>query len=348
MITINIIDYIKKHQNETFKDYHFTEVDNLILSLLPYIDFTDIVPAFKKNKITLKEAVAKLENKKFHNRDFFAHNTKKMLNIMSTTKRYGDAYLYNYMKVVNNAMQFGALTIKLNDKTIFISYAGTDTSIIGWEENFKLSYLYPSASQKYAAIYLNKAVGLLDKNILIGGHSKGGNLAICAAMNTKWYIKTRLKAIYNNDGPGFLKEQIESSSYKKIAAKIKMYVPEESIIGMILYHVDNYTVVKARSFNIFQHDAFNWQCSESSFITSKLNKRSKKLEKRLTEKLEKLSLEERLKLVQNLFLIFKNNNIKDAKDFKITKIFKLIKSFQKLDKQTQNLLIEFLILIFIK
>jgi len=346
VIIINIIDYIKKHQNETFKEFPMTEVDSLILSLLPYIDYTGIVPAFRKNKITIKETATKISTKKEH--DIFAKNTKKMLNIMSNTKRYSNALLYNYMKVVNNEMQFGALTIKLDDKTTYIAYAGTDTSIIGWEEDFKMAYLYPGASQKYASIYLNKALGIFDKNVIIGGHSKGGNLAICAGMNAKWYLKPRIKAIYNFDGPGFLKEQIESSLYKKIASKVKLYVPESSIIGMILYHTNAYTVVKAKSFNIFQHDAFNWLCSESSLITSRLNKRSKKLEQRITEKLEKIPVEERLKLVQSLFLIFKNNDIKDAKDIKITKIFKLIKSFHKLDKNTQNLLIEFLIIIFIK
>ena len=345
---MNIIDYIKKNKNHTFKELPFNEVDNLILSLLTYIDFTDIVPAFKKEKITLKEAAEKISDKKKSFRGLFISNTFKMVQIMKDSKRYQDILLYNYMKIVNSDMQFGAMTMKLPDKSIYISFAGTDSSIIGWEEDFKMTYLYPGASQKYASIYLNKAIGLLDKNIRIGGHSKGGNLSICAAMNARFFIKRKIKEITNFDGPGFLKKEIESKAYKKIESKIKMFVPKESIIGMLLYNTPDYIVVKSKGLNIFQHDAFNWQCKNNALIRDNQSKRSKNLQKKLTKKLEEMKTNERVNLVTNLFNIFKKINIKDTKEIKLKEIFKLIKEFQKLDKETQNLLTELLIIIFIK
>ena len=345
---MNIIDYIKKNKDKTFNDYHFNEIDNLIFSLLTYIDFTGIVPAFKNGKITLKEAAEKLSNKKKYYRGMFISNTFKMLQIMKDTKRYKDTLLYNYMKIVNDDMQFGAITMKLPDKSIYISFAGTDSSIIGWEEDFKMTYLYPGASQKYASIYLNKAISLLDKTVRVGGHSKGGNLAICAVMNAHFWVRKKVVKINNFDGPGFLKKEIESKPYKKIEPRIKMYVPKESIIGMLLYNTPEYIVIKSKGLNILQHDAFNWQIKEKSLIRDTQSKRSKALQKKLTKKLEELSLEERINLVKNLFNIFKNNNIKDTKEIKIREIFKLIKEFKKLDKETQNLLTELLIIIFIK
>lgn len=345
---MNIIDYIKKNKDKTFKDYPFNEIDNLIFSLLTYIDFTKIVPAFKQGKITLKEAAQKLSEKKKNYRGMFIGNTFKMFQIMKDTKRYQDTLLYNYMKVVNDDMQFGAMTMKLPDKSIYISFAGTDTSIIGWEEDFKMTYLYPGASQKYASIYLNKAVGLLDRNIRVGGHSKGGNLAICAVMNARVWIRKKVIKITNFDGPGFLKSEIESKAYKKIEPKIKMVVPKESIIGMLLYNTPDYTVIKSKGLNIFQHDAFNWQCKNKELVRDNQSKRSKALQKKLTKKLEELSLKERINLVKNLFDIFRNNNIKDTKEIKIRQIFKLMKEFKKLDKETQNLLAELLMIIFIK
>ena len=99
------------------------------------------------------------------------------------------------MNVVNSDMQFGALTMKLSDKSIFVAFAGTDSSIIGWEEDFKMTYLYPGASQKYASVYLNKAISLLDKKVRVGGHSKGGNLAICATMNAHFWIRKKVVKI---------------------------------------------------------------------------------------------------------------------------------------------------------
>ena len=345
---MNIIDYIKKNKDKTFKDYPFNEIDNLIFSLLTYIDFNGIVPAFKNGKITLKEAAQKLNDKKKNYRGMFIGNTFKMFQIMKDTKRYQDTLLYNYMKVVNDDMQFGAMTMKLPDKSIYVSFAGTDTSIIGWEEDFKMTYLYPGASQKYASIYLNKAIGLLDKKVRVGGHSKGGNLAICAVMNAKFWIRKKIVKITNFDGPGFLKKEIESKSYKKIEPKIKMVVPKESIIGMLLYNTQDYIVIKSKGLNIFQHDAFNWQCKDTEFVRDSQSKRSKALQHKLTKKLEELSLDERTLLVKKLFDIFRNNNIKDTKEIKIKQIFKLIKEFKKLDKETQNLLTELLIIIFVK
>ena len=345
---MNIIDYIKKNKDKTWKEQPFNEIENLIFSLLTYLDFSDIVPAFKNGKITLKEAAEKLSDKKKNFRGMFMSNTFKMLQMMKNTPRYQDVLLYNYMKVVNDDMQFGAMTMRLPDKSIYISFAGTDTSIIGWEEDFKMTYLYPGASQKYASIYLNKAIGLLDRNIRVGGHSKGGNLSICAVMNAKFWIRKKIIKITNFDGPGFLKKEIESKDYKKIEPKIKMYVPKESIIGMLFYSTSDYIVIKSKGLNILQHDAFNWQCKEKELIRDTQSKRSKALQQKLTKKLEELSLEERVNLVKNLFNIFKNNNIKDTKEIKIKEIFKLIKEFKKLDKETQNLLTELLIIIFIK
>ncbi len=347
-ITMNITNYIKKHKDEDFKTFKLTEVDSLIFALIPYIDFKDCVSPFRGKKKTLNEVVEELEAGKVKQLGIFTSNSYKMLKAMHNTKRYGDIYLYNYMKVVNDEMQFGAITLKLNDNSIFIAYAGTDSSIIGWEEDFKMAYMYPGASQKYATIYLNKAIKLLDRKVNIGGHSKGGNLAISAAMNTRFYIRKRIINIWNFDGPGFLKKQSLSKEYKNIKDKIKFYVPEASIIGMLLYHQDKYTVVKARGFNILQHDAFNWLCDNNSFIRTKLSKRSKNLEKKLTLKLEEMSINERINLVNNLFNIFKINNVKDTKEIRIKSFIKIIQSLTNLDKETQNLLLEFIMIIFIK
>lgn len=345
---MNIIDYIKKNKDKTFQELPFNEIDNLIYALLPYIDFTNIVPAFKSKKVTLKEVALKLRGKKKDFRGMFIGNTFKMLEIMKDSRRYQDTLLYNYMKVVNSDMQFGAITMKLPDNSIYVAFAGTDTSIIGWEEDFKMTYLYPGASQKYASIYLNKAIGLLDKKVRVGGHSKGGNLAICAVMNSHFWIRKKVKKINNFDGPGFLKKEIESKVYQKIEPRIKMYVPKESIIGMLFYNTLDYVVIKSKGLSILQHDAFNWQCKNTEFIRDSQSKRSKALQQKLTKKLEELSLDERTLLVNNLFNIFKNNNIKDTKEIKVKEIFKLIKEFKKLDKETQNLLTELLIIIFVK
>ena len=343
---MNIIDYIKKNKDKTFSEFPFNEIDNLIYALLSYLDYTNIVPTFKKGKITLQEAAKQL--KKTKHQGIFISNTYKMIQLMKDSKRYQNTILYNYVKITNSNMQFAALTMKIPDKSIYVSFAGTDSSIAGWEEDFKMSYLYPGASQKYASNYLNKSIGLLDKKIRIGGHSKGGNLSICAAMEANFLIKHKITTITNFDGPGFLKKEIESKAYQSIENKIKMVVPKESIIGMILYHTDNYIVVKSKGYHIFQHDAFNWQCKDRNFIRDIQSKRSKDLQQKIIKKLEALPLNERIDIVKNLFSLFKKLNIIDTKDIKLKQIFELFKSFKKLDNDTKNYLAELFIITFIK
>lgn len=342
---MNILDFIKKHKNETFHDFAFTEVDNLILSIIPYLNLDDVV---LQDKIYLKDAYSLYQKKKRNERGIFNHSAKDMFALMSTTKRYQNIFLYHYERIVNEEMQFGAITCKLDTNDIYIAFAGTDSSIIGWEEDFKLAYLYPGISQKYAANYLKRTIKLFDHHVMVGGHSKGGNLAISAVMLSNYFIRSKVKIIYNNDGPGFLKEQIDSKEYKKIEHKIKMYVPEDSIIGMLLYHTLNYTVVKARGFNILEHDAFHWIVNDTKFVQDKQTKRSKNLEKKITKKIEELPISKRTKLVNDLFQIFKSNKITNTKDITLKNIIKLLKDFQELDEDTRHLITEFMMLIFIK
>lgn len=345
---MNIIDYIKKNKDKNFTEFPFTEVDSLILSLLPYIDFNGIIEPFRRKKKTITNAAIKLEKENKIKPVFFIRNVYKIFLLMKNTKRYGNILLYNYTNIINAEMQFTALSMKLPNNTIYIAYAGTDTSISGWEEDFKLAYLYPGLSQKYASTYFNKTVSLFDRNVIIGGHSKGGNLAICAAMNARSYLKLKITSIDTFDAPGFLKEQIESKEYQNIKNKIRMYVPKDSIIGMLLYHETNYTVIKAKHFNILQHDAFTWECDESKFIRDKQTKRSINLEKKITIKLEELSIDKRMKVVNDLFTIFKKQHIKDTKDIKIIDLIKLFKDFKAIDEDTKNWLVEFLLILFIK
>lgn len=345
-MTIN--DYIKKHKDEDFKEFSFTEVDNLIFSCIPYLDLTGIVPAFKQGKVTLNEVAETLEKENRKPKGLTPHHAFKMIGLMKNTKRYGNTVLYNYINIVNDETQFQAVTMRLNDHSIYVSYAGTDTSIIGWKEDFDMAYLYPGFGQKYASYYLTKTLGLFNRRVRVGGHSKGGNLAICAVMNAPFLIQRKVSVIYNNDGPGFLKEQVESSEYKRIESKIRMYVPEQSIIGMILYHTPDYKVVKAKSFNILQHDAFNWQCNDTSFQKANISKRSKSVEKKLTQKLENMPVNARLDLVNNIFGIFEHLKIQDTTDIKIRRLFDFVKEFRLLDKDTQNLIVEIILITFIR
>ena len=128
----------------------------------------------------------------------------------------------------------------LPDGTLFVSYSGTDDTILGWKEDLNMAYQMPVPSQEEAVEYLEKTVPHDGRMIRIGGHSKGGNLAIYAAVMCYDRLKRRIIGIYNNDGPGFLESMLERKSYLEVKDRIKTIVPETSIVGMLLEHVYSY------------------------------------------------------------------------------------------------------------
>lgn len=341
---MNIFDYLEMHKDKNFNEYGFNDIDNVILSQLSYLPFSGIVPPMYGKGITLTEAsdlfFKKFSKSEIKNSWYLIPKISKMFKEMSGSKRYGDAILYNYVNMIDDNKQFGAIAIRLNDNSVYVSYEGTDGTMAGWKEDFKMTCSYPVPAQRLAVKYLNRTVKFSDRLIRLGGHSKGGNLAVSAAMECSFWIRPKIDAIYNNDGPGFLKEQMESKKYSRIVLRVKMFVPKETIVGMLLYHDVDYTVVKSSTVGLFQHDVFTWQCYGNSFVVESLSDRSKKIEKRLNQKLEEISIEDRQRLVETIFSIFEDNDIKLTKDIKLNKILDLLKDIRSLDKDVKKMVFD--------
>ena len=346
-----MFDYLEKVKDKDFSEYAFNDIDNLILSQLSYLPLGGIVPSLYEKGITLYEVslrfFSKFDDKYLKKQWYLIPKVSNLFSMMATSRRYGNAILYNYVNIVDDQKQFGALTIRLNDDSVYVSYEGTDNTTVGWKEDFIMACNYPGHSQLLAIKYLNRSIKFYDKIIRVGGHSKGGNLAVSAAMGCNFFIRNKIVAIYNNDGPGFLKEQVESKQYQKILPKIKMFVPKDSIVGMLLYHQVNYTVVKSNKLGIFQHDAFTWICNDNSFVEDKLSSKSKRVAKKLNEKLDSYTPIDKQKIIEDIFSIFEDNQIKLLKEINLKKLFDLFISFRNVDKETRKLVLEFIKLIFI-
>lgn len=345
---MSIYEYLKEYGNYTFLEEEFNEVDNVILSLISYVDFQDIVPGLNGGKVTLKDACDKFYNryskKEVKSNILAVRNASYLLKELSSTKRYKDLFLYNYSYKVTFDMQFGALCISLPDKSIYVSYEGTDSYISGWREDFMFSYIFPTSSQKEAISYLNKVVGLFNHKVYVGGHSKGGNLALVAAMFCNPLVRMKIKHVFNNDGPGLRKQEFSSTRYKKISKKLISYVPKSSFIGMLLRHSDNYIVVDSKNKRLMQHDATSWLVDGNKFKRSELSKASKKFEKGVISWLDKLDDEARKKFVDSLFLILKKAEINDINEFKQDKInsmIKILKETRNLNKETKNMMLSY-------
>lgn len=341
-----ITEYLKKYGKYTFLEKEFNEVDNAILSLLSYVNFETIVPGIKMGKITLKEAsdIYFLRNTKndIDSNMVSVKNAIYLFKDLASTNRFKDLLLCNYVYKVTFDMQFGALCILLPNKKMYISYEGTDNYISGWKEDCMLTYMFPTKAQEEAVRYINQVVGIFSPKIYVGGHSKGGNLAMVAAMYTKGRIRRKIKVIYNNDGPGLREKQFNSSEYKKISSKLKTYIPKSSVVGKLLLQEENYTVVDSKNKTFMQHDITSWMVEEDSFKRSEITEFSKKVEIGFQNWLTKMSDKQKEKFVVDLFTVLKKAEITDINEFKQTKlnsVIKIIKEMKNLDKDTRSMLL---------
>ncbi len=342
----NIFDYLAWRGDLGFDVAPFNEVDNLILSVLSYIDFSTVIPPEPNNGgMTLEAAerrLAELDRDRQELGLIIPDQTCDFMKRASRTKRFSKLLLFSYVDKLDEQMslQFSATSFILPDKSIFVAFRGTDDTLVGWKENFNMSFASPVPAQISAVDYLVDVAMSKRGKIRVGGHSKGGNLAIWAAVNAPWRIQRRIIAAYNNDGPGFEEKITERSEYKLVAPRIFTYVPESSVVGMLLEHTESYMIVKSSQNTLWQHDPFSWVVNGSEFVkTDELSSFSRRTDKVLSEWIASMSPKERQIATDALFDILESTGAKTLSDInagKIKNLGNIIKSLNNVDKNTRE------------
>lgn len=323
----NIMEYVTYYGDKTFDEIPFNDIDALIFTQFCYIELDNFLTP-KTMPITIeklsKSYFLKVRQEDMKHRPKFYRETYELFNSLKNTKRYKNIEIHNYQNIIDSEKQFGAMTFRNSKKWAYIAFEGTDTSIIGWKEDFNLSHQFPIPSQQVAINYLENEIKFLDKNIYVGGHSKGGNLSLVSVMKSSSFVRHRVKNIYSFDGPGLREREYHSLAYKRIQNKIKMFVPSESIVGMLLNHDLKYEVVKSSSKGLWQHDPFSWQCFGSVFVKDDLSKKSIIFSKSIKQFLEKMPDEERAQFIEAVFTLLDNAGIKNTESLTLSKILKCI------------------------
>ncbi len=343
----NITDYLKWRGDLSFKICPFNEVDNLILAELSYIDIDKKLSRFP---MTIKEAITaylkKYDEKQIQSQFALSKNPIPFFKELQASKRFGNLLITNYVNKISKKeeKQFSAMVIHLNWNTIYVAFKGTDNTLVGWKEDLNMSFLPKIPAQQEAVDYLNNIGTWKTHHIFLGGHSKGGNLAIYAAVNCKKKWQKRIKKIYNNDGPGFQEEFINQENYQNILPKITTILPETSIIGMLLTQKGEYKVIKSNSIGIWQHDALTWQVEKKEFLSLKeVDETSNKIKKMVTDWLQDVDKKKREVFINTLFTILVNNKmntVEDISKLKLRKIPGLVKEITRLDEETRKIVAE--------
>lgn len=375
---MNMLDYLAWRGDLTFAQSEFNEVDNLILCYLVYVNLDGAAPGIGENTMTVRDLSERFfeqhTEKELKKDKSFIRLAPKVLKAMASTERFGNLLVQNYVNKIDleKMLQFAAMEILLGDGTTFIAYRGTDDTIVGWKEDFYLSKGEVPA-EKEAVAYLNTAGAeekepdvpeLVEatcvvraaeraaeaeiegiKKIRIGGHSKGGNLAVYAAACCAESVQNRILEIYNNDGPGFRREFFEKPGYQRISNRIKRYIPESSIIGMLLEHMAEPAVIRSDQKGVMQHDGFSWEVVGPSFVyCPEISNFAAGMDKSIKGWLAQVEGEQRQQVIDDLFAVLEVTQaatLTELQDGGLKNIRIIMKEIEEMDSDSKGVLQNF-------
>ena len=275
----NVVDYLHWRGDLTFEKDPFNNVDNLILSILSYLGFGGVVPSERSEKrVQLGDACTKILKKLKDDPSLitgFSRVDGTFLEALVDAPRFANIELGRYVDRINveKSLQFAAFTAYLPTGQIFVSFRGTDGTLVGWRENLNLSFKVTSAD-KSAALYLEKRIrehlaegnSSTSANVMVGGHSKGGNLASYAATVCPEELLGTIERVWSNDGPNMCPELLHTTAHQVLGEKYIRILPEFSVVGMIF---DDPAVpkliVKSSETGMMAHDGVSWQVMRNTF-----------------------------------------------------------------------------------
>lgn len=338
----NFMTYLKWRGDLSIKGHPFNEVDALILSELVYIHFENIVPGIgEEGCITIREANAKYE--KSEGREMLFYKQKEdLFDVLAFSSRFSDMTLCNYISTldVKEQEQFAAIHVNVAPNLTFIAFRGTDSTVTGWREDLNMSFMMPVPAQQSAVDYVNQTASGLFKKYSFGGHSKGGNLAVYSGVFCNPKLQKKVLQIYNFDGPGFNRKMVNDEAYKRVEDRISTFIPEQSIVGMMMEHEEDYKVVESTEFSILQHEGFSWVIERDGFaLVEEVDKFSKSFSLTLKAWLADMNPSERKAVVDAFFDVFVNAGINDfmeIADMDVKKAGLLIKEVAKVPQEQRD------------
>lgn len=306
----NIFDYLKWRGDLSFSQDAFNNIDAMILSRLSYLPFEDIVPQNLFHSVTLDFAGLAFSPRESRDEILWKQDPP-LLKAAAKSARFKNTRLSGYVNSLDNnsKMQFAAIVFDLENGTRFIAFRGTDLSFAGWQEDFNMFTALTLPSQLRALKYFEQAAQNTTGRFMLGGHSKGGNLALYSAMNCVQSIQDKIDAVYNFDGPGFHREIIVCEQFERVKDRVHSFVPQSSVFGMMLEHDEDFSIVKSTNKSIMQHDVYSWQVEANDFVY--LDRRTNSsyfLTHTLDDFLEKMSDDEKEKFIQAFFTVVESTD----------------------------------------
>ncbi len=321
------------------------DADRLILSELAYIDFAVTEPRplgelclemLKKIEV-IRESGAKM-NLLHHKLD------EKLLSMIPESERFRGLAVGQCESRTSKEReeQFGAMTVILPDGGVVCVFRGTDWSLVGWKEDFNMSYSEALPAQLSAVAYLNKIGGIYNGPIHVTGHSKGGNLAVYSAAFANPSVRDRVVDVASMDGPGFCEAVMESAEYAAVSGKVRTFMPKASIVGVLFSRTGRFTVIESRASGVMQHIPYNWEIMADGFVTaSEQDGSSQLVEDAMNQWIRAMSVEDRRKFIDTAWSVLADLKIDEFSELLEGKNVKAVfKNYAALDEDSRKLLSE--------
>ena len=340
--TSNLFDYIVWRGDLTLDKAPFTAVDGLILSAFSYVHMDSLIKSDRDFTVTVKDVANRFLRLPVGVRPRVRSKLDStLLQLLRDSKRFGDMRIGFCRDVFDpdKETQFAAVTILLDESEALVAFRGTDATLVGWKEDFNMSFQEVVPAQLAAVDYLEYVASQLDCRLRVAGHSKGGNLAVFAASQCKNSVQDRIIAVYNNDGPGFCEKILGSEGYIRMLDKVNAFVPQDSVIGMLLDHGKAYTVVRSMQVGLSQHDPYTWTVKGPDFERLEEVTRGSRMTERVVEDwLESLTNEERGKFVDAVYELVTSGGASFTTDIgKLKNVLAAVKTYKGADESTKRM-----------
>lgn len=311
----NMLDYLLWRGDLPFSCSPVSSVDGLILSALSYIQFDNMLSKNPHEAATLFELSQMFQELPEEALESRLRDSKDaaLIQALGESRRFGSLRLAAAKELLDEEkeLQFAAVTLLLEDGGAFIAFRGTDGTLTGWKEDLNLSFMDVIPGQEAAREYLEETARICPGRLYAAGHSKGGNLAVYAAIRCEDNIRKRIQAVYNYDGPGFRQKVLEDPGYREILNRVYTFVPQSSVVGMLLEHEEPYTVVRSTEEGLLQHEPYSWEVQGNGFVELRqVTAGSRMVDETIKDWLADLSVEERKNFIDALYEVLRASDVK--------------------------------------
>ena len=319
----NLITYVQQYEAQTFQEKLVTDIDILVLTEIAYLPFDEIVSSSfeEKTAISLNQLGKEFETikeKEHKNNPFMITKERiQLLDVVSKSQRYKDIKVFGFMNDIDDELtkQFAAVCYQWEEESRWIIFRGTDESLTGWKEDFMMTYSDLIPAQTDAIEYLRKQAELFSGSLNISGHSKGGNLSLYASAMQEEDIQHRIQQIYCWDAPGVHRSILGTEGYQRVVSKAKRYIPQDSIVGLMLESQVPYHIIESQGSGISQHSALMWNIEDDHFVElTELTKNSQLTDQTFKQWTEVVSDEDLKLFFDTFFELFFEMGVETVND----------------------------------